>query len=356
MGIKKCHHANFKLKKGGLLITMQTEQNTKLTSAEISQLWTAYYNESLAICIFSHFLNNVEDAEIKSVLNYSFELAQTHIEKLKLIFEKETFPLPVGFKLSEDVDLRAPRLFTDTYYLNFVAQLGSLGLTAYSMAVSFAVRKDINEFFIECLRESTGLHTMTNEILLSKGLYIKSPITPIPNRVDFVKKDGFLKGFFGDVRPLSVVEITNLYANIQRNAIGAATMIGFSQVAKDPKVKNFILKGKNIAKRHIEAFSKIMKNDDLPIPMTWDADVTESTEFTFSDKLILSLTTYLIGISIANYGVGISTSPRNDLAVQYGLLATEIGQYAKEGIKILIENEWLEQPPLASDRDKLIHQ
>ncbi|QGQ96374.1 DUF3231 family protein [Paenibacillus psychroresistens] len=34
-------------------------------------------------------------------------------------------------------------------------------------------------------------------------------------------------------------------------------------------------------------------------------------------------------------------------------LTAEITDYAEAGAKILIENGWMEQPPLASDRDKL---
>ncbi|MGF6949798.1 hypothetical protein QF028_002303 [Neobacillus sp. B4I6] len=52
-------------------------------------------------------------------------------------------------------------------------------------------------------------------------------------------------------------------------------------------------------------------------------------------------------------GASISTNPRTDIAAEYSRLMAEVGQYASDGSKIMIENEWLEQPPLASDRDEV---
>lgn len=101
--------------------------------------------------------------------------------------------------------------------------------------------------------------------------------------MDFVKEKSFLEGFFGDVRPLSVLELTNLYSNIQRNALGSTTLIGFSQVAKDAKVKKYLVRGRDIAKKHVEVFGQKLKKDNLLVPMPWDIDITESTTLTFSD-------------------------------------------------------------------------
>ena len=55
------------------------------------------------------------------------------------------------------------------------------------------------------------------------------------------------------------------------------------------------------------------------------------------------------------YGTSLSRSPRTDLGVDYGRLMIEVGQYASDGAKLMIENGWLEQPLLASDRDDLVN-
>lgn len=332
---------------------MQTEHNIRLTSAEISQLWPSYLNDSFSICFLKYFLNNVDDAQIRTVLEYALQLSQSHIPKLTAIFNKENFPIPYGFIEGEDIDINAPRLFSDSYYLRFLLRQSNIGLNAYSMAVALSVRSDVNSYYTECLTEIAKLHTMTTEVLLSKGLYIRSPYFPIPKNVEFVKEKSFLAGFFGDVRPLSALEITNLYSNIQRNALGTVTLIGFSQVAKDAKVKEYLIRGRDIAKKHVEVFSQKLSKDNLPVPMAWDTDITESTTFTFSDKIMMFEVTSLNAIGMAFYGVSLSTSPRRDLGLEYSRLMAEVGQYASDGAKIMIDNGWLEQPPLASDRDEL---
>lgn len=76
---------------------MQSENNIKLTSSEISQLWSAYMSDSLSICVLKYFLEKAEDPEIRPVVEYALELAQAHIKKLTLIFNGENFPIPYGF-------------------------------------------------------------------------------------------------------------------------------------------------------------------------------------------------------------------------------------------------------------------
>ena len=88
------------------------------------------------------------------------------------------------------------------------------------------------------------------------------------------------------------IEISNLYANFQRNALGVATLIGFSQVAKSKEVRQFLIRGKEIASKHCEVFGSIMREDDLPVPLLFDTEVTDSTTYTFSDKLMMFYTTH----------------------------------------------------------------
>lgn len=64
-------------------------------------------------------------------------------------------------------------------------------------------------------------------------------------------------------------------------------------------------------------------------------------------------TTALIASGIGHYGTGLATSSRRDLSVQYTRLSAENARYAEDGANIMIENGWMEQPPLAADRDAL---
>ncbi|WP_164669800.1 DUF3231 family protein [Virgibacillus doumboii] len=332
---------------------MADGNQVKLTSAEITQLWTAYMNDAALICQLQYFLAKVEDNDIRPIIQHNLKLAQSHVVKISEIFNKEDYPIPYGFKLEEDVDVNAPKLYSDTYYLYYMQEGSKVTLQGYGISLSLAVRDDVYSYFYECIQEAGGLLKMVNEALLSKGLFIRPPYLPTPDSYDFVKNQSFLTGYFGERRPLTGTEITNLYANFQRNALGVATMIGFSQVAKNKEVRKFLVRGKEIAQKHCEVFSSILHEDDLPSPTSWDTGVTDSTTYTFSDKIMMFYSTTLIALSVGYYGASMSMSPRKDLGVQYNRLMNEILKYAEDGANIMIKHEWMEQPPRALDRDEL---
>ncbi|WP_232828039.1 DUF3231 family protein [Paraliobacillus sp. X-1268] len=325
----------------------------KLTSAEISNLWTAYMNDSGTICHLNHELNNVADKEIKALLQAALTISESHINTIINILNEENYPISHGFKLDEDVSVTAPRLFSDTYLLLNINQLGKMGLQAYSMALPLATREDVYTFFSTCLRESDDLIKRSNTLLLSKGLYDKSPYLPSLDEFNFVENKSFLAGYFGEKRPLIGTEITNLYANFKRNALGSATMIGYSQVASKSDVAAFIQKGKEIAQKHCEILGSFLKDNDLSSPATWDTEVTDSTKYTFSDRKMLFYVTALTGISTAFYGASIALSPRHDIGVMYGRLIAEVLKYANDGAKMMIKHGWMEEPPRSLDRDEL---
>ncbi|MFJ5717918.1 DUF3231 family protein [Neobacillus sp. NPDC093127] len=332
---------------------MEKVKQVQLTSAEITALWASYINDSAIACKIKYFLSKVEDEEIKPLLKKAFDITQGNLKTLTEIFNREKYPIPYGFKLDEDVVLHAPRLYSDTYFLYYLHQAVQIALQGYSMNLSLAVRADVYSHFSECLSQLTIFLREIKELLLSKGLYIRSPYLPIPDDIDFVKRKSFLTGFFGEKRSLTGTEITNLYANYQRNAFGVTTLLGFSQVAQSKEVADFMIRGKEIAKKHCKVFDSILKEDDLPVPETWDTGVTASTTYTFSDKLMMFYTTTLIALSIGFYGTSMAMSPRRDIALQYVRLSAEIAKYAEDGANIMIKNGWLEQPPMAPNRDEL---
>lgn len=330
------------------------EKNIRITSAEISQLWAAYMNDSLAICTLSYFLKNVKDSEIKEVVQYALQLSETHTSKLNELFNQENFPIPYGFKLEEDVDLSAPPLYSDTFILNFVHKMGFIGISAYSMALSLAVRNDLFSYFSDCLDETRELIKRANQVLLNKGLYIRSPYITFPEKVEFVQNQSFIHGLVGKKRPLLAQEIAYLYSNIQRNALGKATLIGFAQTAELKEVREFFRRGLELSSKHIEVFSAILQDEYLPAPMTWDTEVYSSTTKVFSDKLMMFQVSSLIAIGIGYYGTSFSASPRTDLASNYYRLMAEVGLYSQDAANILIKHNWMEEPPKTTDRNELI--
>ncbi|MDQ6600590.1 DUF3231 family protein [Bacillus salipaludis] len=169
-----------------------------------------------------------------------------------------------------------------------------------------------------------------------------------------MKKQWFMLDVFGEKRPLTAAEVDNLFTNLQRNALGVAALTGFSQVTQHKDVKQFFLKGLEIGNKHIKLFRSKLEESKLPAPMGWDSEITNSTAYTFSDKLMMFFTSGLIGLSIGYYGTAVSQSPRGDITAMYNRLSLEVQLYSEDGANIMIKNGWLEQPPMASDRDELI--
>jgi hypothetical protein len=326
----------------------------RLTSGEMAHLWAQYLNDSASLCVLSYFLEKCEDQEIRPIIHYAIELSQSHIKKITAFFTEGKNVVPKGFTLEEDVDLTAPQLYSDSFALNFLNQMAKVGLTTYAGSVVASVRDDINTYYMECLTETMQLYKKSTDLLLSKGLFIRSPSLPNVEEVEFVKKQWFMLDVIGEKRPLIASEVDNLFANMQRNALGVAVLTGFSQVAQNKDVKQFFLKGLEIGNKHIKLFRAKLEESKLPAPMSWDSEVTNSTSYTFSDKLMNFLTSGLVSLSIGYYGTAVSQSPRADISVMYNRLSVEIQLYSEDGANIMIKNKWMEQPPMASDRDELI--
>jgi hypothetical protein len=317
---------------------METEHNIRLTSTEISALWSSYMANSMAVCVLKYFLEKVEDTQIRPVIEYGLELSQNHVQRITDIFKHEKFPIPQGFT-DEDINVTAPRLFSDTFQLIYMKNMSRIGMITNSSDLSTSARSDVCDFLTECLASSAELYNKSIKVLLSKGVHVRAPSISTPEKVDFVTKQGFLTGFLGERRTLNAIEITHLFTNVETNDIGKAIITGFSQVAKSKQVRQYMIRGRDISAKHIEVFSSLLMEDHLPAPMIWDTGLMDSTVNPFSDKLMMSHIASLSAAGIGNYGVAISASQRRDLGVTYSRLLSEISQYAEDGANIVIENE-----------------
>ncbi|MFE4524911.1 DUF3231 family protein [Cytobacillus firmus] len=331
-----------------------TEHQPQLTSAEIACIWAAYMNDSMSKIVLSYFLKDVEDQEIRSIIQYAFDLSSTHIEKLTQIFQKEKLPLPTGFT-SEDVNMNAPRLYTDTFMFEYIGHISRAGLLAYGGFIAMSARKDIRAYFIEGLTEVTNLYDTGADVSLSKGLFVRPPYIAFSTKTDFVDSKKYLSGLnpFTKKRPLNAVEISHLHMNTQTNVIGGSLALSFAQISPRENVQKWMLRGKDITKKHVQIFTKALIDNDLKPPLSSKAAITDSTTPPFSDKLTLFLMGLLSSIGVGNYATAAAASQRSDLAMNYERLSIEIGQYAKDGADIMIKNEWLEQPPGTMDKEHL---
>ncbi|WP_202081520.1 DUF3231 family protein [Caldalkalibacillus salinus] len=331
----------------------KTKHNIRLTAAEMGMLWNHYMTASMAICTTKYFLEKVEDEEVEPIVQYALENSKKQLQTVKDIFKHENHPIPMGFT-DDDVNPEAPRLMSDAFVLYYLKFMGTIELATASVSISAVARSDVSDFFHEVLASAASLHRKATDLMLQKGVYIRPPYIPTPVRVDFVKEQNFLTGFFGERHPLTSIEISHLFSNVITNAIGKVFMMAFAQVTRSPDIREYFIRGKRIANKHMEVFSSILKEEDLPAPMSWDSHVMDTKTAPFSEKLMLFHTTTLTSTGLGNYGTAIAGSQRRDLATHYFRLAQEVALYAEDGAKLLINKNWMEQPPQTPDRGALM--
>lgn len=332
---------------------MNKKGNIELSTSEIAQLWTTYMNDTLSSCMLQYFLQHVDDKQIEGVIEFGLSISQKHIKFLESLFEENGFKKPIGFT-KDDVNLNAKKLYSDSFYLYYLKNMATIGGNGYSLALGNSARLDIQQFFMECTQQTADLYHKAVSILLEKGLFIRPPQINLPDKVDFVYKQSFLTGWFGEKRPLTSIEIMNLFFNIERNDLGRSLLTGFYQTAQSKIVKEYLKRGAKIAAKHIEVFGSVLSESNLPTPMVWNSLPTDSTEQVFSDKLMMFHISALTAASTSHYGTSLGSSPRRDIGAHYVRLIAEIMKYGEDGANIMIDNGWLEQPPSATDREKLV--
>ncbi|QQK74885.1 DUF3231 family protein [Salicibibacter cibarius] len=330
------------------------KNNAHLTSAEIASLWTAYMNDSMAACILRFMLKHISDSDIKPVIQYAYDIASEHLTQLRSIFENESFAVPNGFG-EQDVDMDAPWLFTDTFCISCMRHMGKVGMLSYSGFVSVSDREDIRTYFSQALSETNNLYNQASDIELAKGIAGKHPYIEVPKSIDYVDSKGYLSGLnpFNDERPLNAIEISHLYMNVLTNSIGMKLCIAFAQSSTHKEVQDFMLRGKDISKKHMKIFTDKLLEDEIEASHLPDVGVSDSTTPTFSDKLMMFLMSLLISSGVGNYATAAAASQRSDLVTDYERLSLENAKFAKSGADIMIKHQWLEQPPGTKDRDKL---
>ena len=65
---------------------MQDKTKIDLVSDEITGLWNTYINDSMAICTLKHFLNTLNDDEIRHILQRALDISNGHIKMVTKMF------------------------------------------------------------------------------------------------------------------------------------------------------------------------------------------------------------------------------------------------------------------------------
>ncbi|QKY68563.1 DUF3231 family protein [Lentibacillus sp. CBA3610] len=329
------------------------EENIRLTSSEIGSLWTGYMNDSMSTCILGFMLKHIQDADIKPVVQHAYDISANHIEQLTYMFENEQYAIPRGFT-EQDVNMNAPWLFSDTFCLMYVNHMAKAGMLIYGGFVSMSYREDVCNYFVQALNETSNLYQQSLKIGLSKGIIARHPYIEVPKETDYVDSKKYLSGLnpFSNKRPLNAVEISHLYQNVLTNSTGMHLCIAFAQTSPSKDVQNYMLRGRDISKKHLKIFTDALLKDDVETAQS-NVSVSGSITQTFSDKLMMFHMNLLISSGMGNYSTAASASQRSDLMINYERLSFEISRLAKSGADIMIKHNWLEQPPGVKDPKKL---
>lgn len=333
---------------------MISSVSSKLSSAEVGSLWSSYVGASIEQRFLQYFREAADDQSTRAVIEVALKTTNSIKHKAANFFQQEDLSTPVGYDES-DVNLAAPQLFTDNLVLYFIKMMSGQELINHSLYFSNAERKDVRDFLGEAQNQLKETYNQALDILLSKGLYVRSPYITIQNHVEYVKQQSFMAGWFGDRRAVNALEITHLFFNIQRNAVSKAIVTGFSQVVHPSQLRDYFVRGKELLSKHNEILGSILEKSDIPVSISWDTGVTDSTVAPFSEKLMLNQILRLVIMGIGLYGSSMARSGRHDIAAHYSRLLMELQQYADDGFNLAIKNRWLEQPPQPVDREQLVH-
>lgn len=327
-------------------------ENIKLTSAEIGTLWTEYVNGTMADCVNRYMYSIVEDASIKKVFEDAINIFAKQKQQISQFIKKDGFPVPLGFTDS-DINMEAPRLFTDIFCLQYLHIMTLHGLIGHITSLSASTRKDLRKMYDSFDNDGKRMFHQTIELLLDKGKFQRDPLFYPDDDIEIIDNKDFANGLLKTNRTIAATEIVNLSFNIKKNIMAKTLSIAFGQVVQSKEVRKFLEDSQNTADNQIQTLSEILKNDNLPSPSSFETEITTSQVAPFSDKLMLYHIGLLFQVGQVYHGAGLASSMRADLVMTYEKVILKNLAVVKNWFDIMVKNKWLEQPPLAPNRKEI---
>ncbi|NRD77312.1 DUF3231 family protein [Bacillus sp. BRMEA1] len=328
------------------------ENKLRLTSSEIGTLWGEYVNGTMTDVVNRYMVSIIEDASIKAIFEDALKTFEKQKQQITTFMSNEGFPVPIGFTES-DLFKGKPRLFTDIFCLNYLHIMTLHGLLGHSTALGVSVRKDLRDFYDSCDNDAKRMYHLTIELLLEKGNFQRDPLFYPAKSPEYVSSQDFADGLFGKGRKLAATEIISISFNLKKSIMAKTLSIAFSQVAQTNEVRKFLTDSEKTADGQIKTFAKIMQADNLPVPKSWETEVTTSTDSPFSDKLMLYHMGFLFQAAQNYHGAGLASSMRTDLVAAYESTILKNLMVTKKWFDLMVKNRWLEQPPLAPNREEI---
>lgn len=327
-------------------------EKSALTSSEIGSLWAEYINGTATNIINKYMFSIIEDKAIKELFNIAIKTFGQQKNEIGNFLVKEGFPVPIGFN-ETDLYLGKQKLFSDAFCLNYLHIMTIHGTLGHNTALCISVRKDLRTFYDSCSTAGNKMYHKTIELLLEKGLFQRDPLYYSYKHPTFISSKDFSDGFLGKGRMLAATEIVSLSLNLKKSIMAKTLSIAFSQVAESKEVRKFLTESEKTADGQIKALAKILQADNLPVPKSLETEVTTSTDSPFSDKLMLFHMGFLFQAAQNYHGAGLASAMRTDLVATYEKTILQNLLVTKNWFDLMVKNKWLEQPPLAPNRNEI---
>jgi len=276
--------------------------------------------------------------------------SRVSIEATKTIFIKENIAIPLGFT-DEDIRVKALKMFSDTFILYFCNDIVLLSLSTFSSAISDCTRKDVRNYFQMSLEFTLNMQNDINDLMLSKGVYLRPPQIAIDNVVDFVDEKKYLSGFLGGLRPINVAEIANLSRIIHRAQFSKMIFVAFGKIAKSKEISLHFSKGRDGIQKVLDSLQEVLEKENIPISASGDYEIFDIDVSPFSDRLMLFFVNMCLGIFCFNMvSQAMTSSFRSDIVLKVTKIMNDMKQFYGEGLKLTIKEGWLEKPPQSINR------
>jgi hypothetical protein len=329
-------------------------QKHALSSSELGTLWMTYQEKTMKQRMLEYFIEQADDNRAKEIMQNTHMKIINYLEDIKNILKNEGAVIPVGYT-EKDVNPGVPKLYDNMFDIMFLRLIKEISMGLHTLHLSMAYRKDIVLLYKELTAFTQSVYDECVDYLQEKDVLPRPPAVTMPKSVEFAKGTNYMSGFnlFSEKRALNTVEVAHLYHAIESNILGMQLITGFAQVANEPEVKKYFIKGKELAKKIVTDYTQLFLQSDIQPPSTWGANATESKVAPFSDKLMIYCTSLLCSFGLGSNALGTAFSLRTDLPLKMVSTAKDILTYGHDGGKIMAKNDWLEEPPQMQDRNDL---
>lgn len=324
-----------------------------LTSAEIGYLWNSYMLNSKSKYGITYVLKHMDDLNIKQVFQSAYEMSSKILDETKAIFDTVNHPVPYAFS-ENDLRSNSEKLYSDKLMLHTLKMFLTVGISQYGFALSMAARKDVKDFFRQSMLDALKLLDEVDEIALNKGIFMRTPNIPVPEKTEFAGDKSILGRFMGHKRPMLALEAASMFNTSLSNYVAKANIMGLAQTMKDDQIRDFLEKVVDVLKEHTDNLNEKLEKENLLVPTNLNSEILNSTEAPYSDRLVLYITYAVLGDLLATYALSKISVMRKDLLLELTHLSGEVALLIKDAVEISVRRGWYEEMPKNVDRYDII--